>query len=81
MDYFIFENLSKKPRALTFVELLKVATGDHFQDSKFMISLKDPGLSLVSFYAPGPFIEMSSNKIYIVGVFKCPRKIHLNKQC
>ena len=44
----------KKPRALTFVKLLKVATGGHFQDSKFMISLKDPGLSLVSFYAPGP---------------------------
>ena len=54
MDYFIFENLSKKPRAITFVELLKVATGGHFQDSKFMISLKDPGLFLVSFYAPGP---------------------------
>ena len=49
----------KKPRALTFVELLKVATGGHFQDSKFMISLKHPGLSLVSFYAPGPFVAFS----------------------
>ena len=29
--------------------------GDHFQDSKFKILLKDPGLSLVSFYAAGPF--------------------------
>ena len=47
---------SKKPRAFTFVKLLKVATGVHFQDSKFKIWLKDPGLSLVSFYAPGPFV-------------------------
>jgi len=28
---------SKERRALTFVELLKVDTGGHFQDSKFMI--------------------------------------------
>ena len=37
------------------VQLLKVPTGAHFQDLKFMISLKHPGLFLVSFYAPGPF--------------------------
>ena len=38
---------SKKLRAL-----LKVG---HFQDSKFRIWLKHPGLPLVSFYAAGPF--------------------------
>ena len=36
------------------LNILKVATGAHFQDLKFMISLKHPRLSLVSFYAPGP---------------------------
>ena len=49
----------KKPRALTLVKLLKVATGSHFQDSKFMFSLKHPRLSLVSFYAAGPFVTFS----------------------
>ena len=46
---------SKKLRALLLVQLLKVATGDHFQDSKVKIWLKHPGLLLLSFFAPGPF--------------------------
>ena len=49
---------SKKLRVL-LVQLLKVATGGHFQDSKFRIWLKHPGLSLVSFYAAGPFVAFS----------------------
>ena len=49
----------KKQRALTFVKFFKIATGGHFQDSKFMISLKHPGPSLVSFYAAGPFVAFS----------------------
>ena len=54
---------SKKLRALLLVQLLKVATGGHFQDSKFKIWLKDSELSLVSFYAAGPFVEKRTSQI------------------
>ena len=50
---------SKKLRALWLLQFLKEATGSHFQDSKFKIWLKHPGLLLVSFFAPGPFVAFS----------------------
>ena len=53
---------SKKLRPLLLFQLSKVATGDHFQDSKFKIWLKYPGLSLVAFFAPGPFSSGWNNK-------------------
>ena len=43
---------SKKLRAHSVIQLLKVSTGGHFQDSNYMIWLKYPGLFLVPFYAP-----------------------------
>ena len=49
----------KKLWAISLVQLLKVATWDHFQDSKVKIWLKHPGLLLVSFYASGPFVNFS----------------------
>ena len=51
---------SKNLRALCLVLLSKVATGDHFQNSKFRIWLKHPGLFLVSFYAAGPLNKSPS---------------------
>ena len=52
---------SRKRRALLFLEVLKVATGGHFQVSKFRIWLKHPGFSLVSFYAAGPLLFFSES--------------------
>ena len=56
---------SKKLRALLLLQLLKVATGDHFQDSKFSIWLKHPVLSLVSFYAAGPFDDYPGFQLFL----------------
>ena len=47
---------SEKLRAHSFIQLLKVSTGGHFQDSNYMIWFKHPGFFLVPFYAPGPFM-------------------------
>ena len=46
---------SKKLRPLLLFQLSKVATGDHFRDSKVKIWLKYPGLFLMAFFAAGPF--------------------------
>ena len=60
---------SKKLRAL-----LEVATGNHFQDPKLMILLKDPRLSLASFYAAGPFVppRSVSREMFFDCRIRCP---------
>jgi hypothetical protein len=45
----------EKLRAHSVIQLLKVFAVGHFQDSNYLIWLKDPGFFLVPFYAPGPF--------------------------
>ena len=57
---------SKKLRALLLFLLSKVATGDHFRDSKVKIWLKYPGFFLMAFFAAGPFVAFSEYMNFIL---------------